>query len=134
MSQLTRPDLDSLPNYVPGRSVPGAIKLASNEVPYGPLPGVVEAITEAAAQTHRYPDMGVVALRETLAGRSTASTRNGSPPAAARSRWPSTWPVPTCLPGDEMLFSWRSFEAYPIIAATSRRHRGSRAERPRART
>jgi histidinol-phosphate aminotransferase len=25
----------------------------------------------------------------------------------------------TCLPGDEMLYSWRSFEAYPIIAATT---------------
>ena len=39
---LIRPDLDALPSYVPGRSVPGAIKLASNEVPFGPLPGVVE--------------------------------------------------------------------------------------------
>jgi len=66
---LTRPDLDALPSYVPGRSVPGAIKLASNEVPYGPLPGVVEAIAEAAAGSHRYPDMGVVALREKLAAR-----------------------------------------------------------------
>ena len=25
----------------------------------------------------------------------------------------------TCLPGDEILYSWRSFEAYPIIAATA---------------
>jgi histidinol-phosphate aminotransferase len=25
----------------------------------------------------------------------------------------------TCLPGDEILYSWRSFEAYPIIAATT---------------
>ena len=47
----------------------GAIKLASNEVPYGPLPGVPEAIAEAAANTHRYPDMAVVALREKLAAR-----------------------------------------------------------------
>jgi histidinol-phosphate aminotransferase len=69
MSQLTRPDLDQLPSYVPGRTVPGAIKLASNEVPYGPLPGVVEAITQAAANAHRYPDMGVVQLREKLAAR-----------------------------------------------------------------
>src|SRR5262249_36536786 len=56
-----------LPSYVPGRSAPGAIKLASNEVPFGPLPGVVEAITDAAKMTHRYPDMGVVALRDKLA-------------------------------------------------------------------
>src|SRR5258706_7707804 len=66
---LTRPDLDAIPAYVPGRTVPGAIKLASNEVPYGPLPGVAEAIAEAASHIHRYPDMGVVELRAALAAR-----------------------------------------------------------------
>jgi histidinol-phosphate aminotransferase len=118
MSRLTRADLDALPSYVPGRTVPGAVKLASNEVPYGPLPGVVEAIAEAAAGIHRYPDMGVVALRETLAARygvdlDRVATGCGSVALAehlARA---------TCLPGDEMLYSWRSFEAYPIIAATT---------------
>ena len=69
MTRLTRADLDALPAYVPGRAVPGAIKLASNEVPYGPLPGVLEAITEAAANVNRYPDMGVVELRQALADR-----------------------------------------------------------------
>src|ERR671930_2748852 len=76
--RLTRADLDALPNYVPGRSpvdlarelgLPEAIKLASNEVPYGPLPGVTEAIAAAATQVHRYPDMGVVALRDLIAER-----------------------------------------------------------------
>jgi histidinol-phosphate aminotransferase len=118
MTRLTRPDLDALPSYVPGRTVPGAVKLASNEVPYGPLPGVVEAIAEAAAGVHRYPDMGVVALREALAERygvdvDRVATGCGSVALAehlARA---------TCLPGDEMLYSWRSFEAYPIIAATT---------------
>jgi histidinol-phosphate aminotransferase len=118
MSRLTRADLEALPSYVPGRTVPGAVKLASNEVPYGPLPGVVEAITEAATNIHRYPDMGVVALREALAARygvdvDRVATGCGSVALAehlARA---------TCLPGDEMLYSWRSFEAYPIIAATT---------------
>src|ERR1051326_8183521 len=118
MSQLTRADLDLLPKDVPGRTVRGTIKLASNEVPYGPLPGVVEAITEAAASTHRYPDMGVVALRDKLAARygvapDRVATGCGSVAMAehlARA---------TCLPGDEILYSWRSFEAYPIIAATT---------------
>jgi histidinol-phosphate aminotransferase len=124
---LTRADLDALPNYVPGRSpadlarelgLREAIKLASNEVPYGPLPGVVEAVTEAVAGSHRYPDMGVVALREALAARygvaaDRIATGCGSVALAehlARA---------TCLPGDEILYSWRSFEAYPIIAATT---------------
>ncbi|TDC30556.1 histidinol-phosphate transaminase [Micromonospora sp. 15K316] len=125
--RLTRADLDALPSYVPGRNptdlarelgLPEAIKLASNEVPYGPLPGVVEAVTEAAAGVHRYPDMGVVTLRNTLAERygvdpDRIATGCGSVALAehlARA---------TSLPGDEVLYSWRSFEAYPIIAATS---------------
>jgi histidinol-phosphate aminotransferase len=115
---LTRADLDALPTYVPGRTVPGAIKLASNEVPYGPLPGVVDAITEAAAGTHRYPDMGVVALRDTLAARlgvpaERVATGCGSVALAEH------LVKATCRDGDEVVYSWRSFEAYPIIAATA---------------
>jgi histidinol-phosphate aminotransferase len=114
---LTRADLAALPSYVPGRTVPGAIKLASNEVPYGPLPGVVEALAEAATAVHRYPDMGVVALREALAARcgvdpERVATGCGSVALAeclARA---------TCLPGDEIVYAWRSFEAYPILSAT----------------
>ncbi|TDB92071.1 histidinol-phosphate transaminase [Micromonospora fluostatini] len=125
--RLTRADLDALPSYVPGRSpadlarelgLPEAIKLASNEVPYGPLPGVVEAVAEAVAGSHRYPDMGVVALRETLAQRygvdaDRIATGCGSVALAEH------LVRATCLPGDELIYSWRSFEAYPIIAATS---------------
>ncbi|WP_405091490.1 histidinol-phosphate transaminase [Micromonospora sp. NBC_01392] len=125
--RLTRVDLDALPNYVPGRSpadlarelgLAEAIKLASNEVPYGPLPGVVEAVTEAVAGSHRYPDMGVVALRQALAERygvdaDRIATGCGSVALAEH------LVRATCLPGDELLYSWRSFEAYPIIAATS---------------
>jgi histidinol-phosphate aminotransferase len=124
---LTRRDLEALPNYVPGRNpadlarelgLPEAIKLASNEVPYGPLPGVVEAITEAATTVHRYPDMGVLALREALAERYGVSpdrVATGCGSVALAEHLVRA----TCLPGDEVVFAWRSFEAYPIIAATS---------------
>jgi histidinol-phosphate aminotransferase len=115
---LTRADLDALPSYVPGRSVPGAIKLASNEVPYGPLPGVVEAIAEAASGIHRYPDMGVVALRDALAERcgvdpERVATGCGSVALAEH------LVRATCRDGDQVVYSWRSFEAYPIIVATT---------------
>ena len=115
---LTRADLEALPSYVPGRTVPGAIKLASNEVPYGPLPGVVEAITEAAAGAHRYPDMGVMALRAALAERlgvdpDRVATGCGSVALTEHVA------KATCRDGDEMVYSWRSFEAYPIIAAAT---------------
>jgi histidinol-phosphate aminotransferase len=125
MTRLTRADLDALPAYVPGRSavdlarelgVSEAIKLASNEVPYGPLPGVVEAVTEAMQASHRYPDMGVVALRDKIAERYGVTpdrivTGCGSVALAEHLA------KATCLPGDEIVYSWRSFEAYPIIAA-----------------
>jgi histidinol-phosphate aminotransferase len=115
---LTRADLAELPAYVPGRTVPGAIKLASNEVPYGPLPGVLEAITEAASGVNRYPDMGVVALRERLAQRlgveaDRVATGCGSVGLAEHLA------TATCHDGDEIVFAWRSFEAYPIITATA---------------
>jgi histidinol-phosphate aminotransferase len=116
MTRLTRADLDALPSYVPGRAVPGAIKLASNEVPYGPLPGVVEALADAAANSHRYPDMGVLALREALADRYGVTVDRiaaGCGSVALTEHLVRA----TCLPGDEVVYAWRSFEAYPIIAA-----------------
>lgn len=115
-SPLTRRDLESLPAYVPGRAVPGAIKLASNEVPFGPLPGVAEAIAEAVSGTNRYPDMGATGLREQLAERlGIAAERlvTGCGSVAMTEHLVRA----TCLPGDEIVYSWRSFEAYPIIVA-----------------
>ena len=116
---LCREDLAALPSYVPGRAVPGAIKLASNEVPFGPLPGVVEAIAAAAADTHRYPDMGCVGLREKLGDRygvDPARIVTGCGSVALAEHLVRA----TCLNrDDEIVYAWRSFEAYPIIAATA---------------
>ncbi len=127
MTRLTRADLDALPAYVPGRSVADlvrelgiaeAIKLASNEVPFGPLPGVAEAVAQAVTTSHRYPDMGVVELRDKLAGRygvDAGRLVTGCGSVALAEHLVKA----TCLPGDEIVYSWRSFEAYPIIAAGS---------------
>ena len=61
----------ALPAYRPGRNpadlareigVDRAIKLASNEVAFPPLPAVVEAMAAAAGETNRYPDNGAVVL------------------------------------------------------------------------
>ena len=71
----TRPALDALPEYVPGRSaesvaakyaIGNVIKLASNEAAFGPLPSALEAIEAAARGANRYPDDGATALRESL--------------------------------------------------------------------
>ena len=127
MTRLTRADLDALPTYVPGRNVADlarelgiaeAIKLASNEVPFGPLPGVPEAVAEAMRSAHRYPDMGVVELRDRLAAKLGVTpdrvvTGCGSVALAEHLA------KATCLPGDEIVYAWRSFEAYPILAAVA---------------
>ncbi|MER7003145.1 histidinol-phosphate transaminase [Dactylosporangium sp. NPDC000555] len=115
---LTRPDLDALPAYVPGRSVPGAIKLASNEVPFGPLPGVVEAVTAAATNMHRYPDMGATELRGRIADRLDVDPARVATGCGSVALFEHLFRV-TCLPGDEAIYPWRSFEAYPIISAAT---------------
>ena len=125
MTRLTRADLDALPAYVPSRNVADlarelgiaeAIKLASNEVPYGPLPGVPEAVADAMTNSHRYPDMGVVMLRDKLAARLDVAPER----IVTGCGWVALAEIlmkATCVPGDEIIYAWRSFEAYPIIAA-----------------
>ncbi|WP_024795895.1 histidinol-phosphate transaminase [Tomitella biformata] len=115
MEPRTRPDLESLPAYVPGRSAPNLIKLASNETTFGPLPTVAKAIADAAANANRYPDIGAVALTEALA------TKLGVRPDEVAVGCGSVALCQqivqaTCVGSDEALFAWRSFEAYPIVA------------------
>ncbi len=69
MSARLRPELDGLPVYVPGKTVPGATKLASNETVFGPLPSVRAAIERATDVLNRYPDNGCVELKAALAKR-----------------------------------------------------------------
>ena len=57
-----RSSLAQLPAYVPGRKMPGAVALASNESPYGLLPGVAARLAELADGVSRYPDLSATAL------------------------------------------------------------------------
>ncbi|MGH3813148.1 MAG: pyridoxal phosphate-dependent aminotransferase [Pseudonocardiaceae bacterium] len=114
MTTRTRADLESLRVYVPGRHIPGAVKLASNEVSEGPLPSVVAAIADAAAGINRYPDNGVTALLERLAARLDVPQSHltaGSGSVALCQQLVQA----TCGHADEVLFAWPSFEAYPLI-------------------
>src|SRR4051812_2747030 len=70
-----RSSLSTLPAYVPGRSVPGLVKLASNETAYPPLQHVVERITQAAGSVNRYPDSSCAELTAALADRFTVPER-----------------------------------------------------------
>jgi histidinol-phosphate aminotransferase len=109
-----RSDLGSLPKYVPGRTIEGAIKLASNEVPGGPLPSVQRAIAEAAAGINRYPDTGSQVLRERLARELDVPVARIAIGCGSVSLCQQTIQA-VCEPGDEVIFAWRSFEAYPIV-------------------
>ncbi|GAB3555453.1 histidinol-phosphate aminotransferase [Actinopolyspora lacussalsi] len=115
MSVRIRSDLEKLPAYVAGRTVPGSVKLASNEVSAGPLPSVVEAITRAAHDVHRYPDMAATELVETLADRLVVTTDRIAVGCGSVALCQQIVQA-TCEPGDEVVFPWRSFEAYPILA------------------
>lgn len=114
MPARTRADLETLPAYLPGRTVTGAVKLASNEVSAGPLPSVVAAIAHAATAVNRYPDAGASALIDALAARLRVPPGQLSVGCGSVMLCQQLVQA-TCAPGDEVLFAWRSFEAYPIV-------------------
>jgi histidinol-phosphate aminotransferase len=93
-------------------------KLSSNENPYPPLPGVLDAVGRAAAQMNRYPDMGCVALYDALAAKLDVGTDQlaaGTGSVAVLYHLLQAY----CDPGDEVVYAWRSFEAYPIAASVA---------------
>ncbi|BDB45655.1 MULTISPECIES: pyridoxal phosphate-dependent aminotransferase [Mycobacterium] len=114
MTARLRPALAGLPVYVPGKTVPGAIKLASNETVFGPLPSVRAAIENATELINRYPDNGCVQLKAALA-------RHLGPEFAPEHVAVGCGSVSLCQQlvqisasaGDEVVFGWRSFELYP---------------------
>jgi histidinol-phosphate aminotransferase len=115
MEPTIRADLARLPAYVPGRSVPGSIKLASNEVALAPPAGIIDAIAAAAAGGNRYPDMGVVELTERLATRHGVSADRVAVGCGSVSLCQQLVQITCGAPDDEVIFGWRSFEAYPIV-------------------
>src|SRR5579875_3956433 len=118
MTAHRRPALATLPAYVPGRTVPGAIKLASNETPYPPLPHVVERIADTARTVNRYPDSHAVELTAALAKRLAVPATQVRVGCGSVSL--CTQLVQAVADADEeVMYGWRSFEAYPIIAAVS---------------
>lgn len=118
-----RSALDQVPAYVAGkppapREDLTVYKVSSNENPNPPLPSVLRVIEAAAAQVNRYPDMGVTALTDALAEhldvrREQIATGTGSVGVLAQII------QSTCDPGDEVVYAWRSFEAYPIVVAVA---------------
>ncbi|HEY0118781.1 MAG TPA: histidinol-phosphate transaminase [Cellulomonas sp.] len=117
----TRRALSELPPYVPGARVPvgaAAFKLSSNENPFPPLPSVMAAIADAGVDVNRYPDMYatelVAALAAHLGVRAEEVVAGGGSVAVLGHVLAAV-----CEPGDEVVVSWRSFEAYPIYVTVA---------------
>ncbi len=117
-----RPEIVALPAYRQGQAAAAsAFKLSSNENPFDPLPGVIAAVNAETAY-NRYPDASALALRERLAAGfdlSVDEVHIGAGSVALLAQLI----LAAAGPGDEVLYSWRSFEAYPglvtVAGATS---------------
>ncbi|MDN5600482.1 MAG: histidinol-phosphate transaminase [Brachybacterium sp.] len=116
-----RPALENLPVYVPGK--PSAddgvrrFKVSSNESSFPPIPAVREAVIASLDEMHLYPDAAGTALREALGGshgveHSQIALANGSVTVTAD--------LVRALAGegDEVVYAWRSFEAYPLLVGS----------------
>ncbi|MDL9977845.1 histidinol-phosphate transaminase [Microbacterium candidum] len=113
-----RPAIAALPPYKQGRQAGAdAFKLSSNENPFDPLPGVVDAVRSQVA-LNRYPDATASRLRHRLAERfgvAPDEVHIGSGSVAILAQFV----LAAAGPGDEVVYAWRSFEAYPGLVAVA---------------
>jgi histidinol-phosphate aminotransferase len=113
-----RPEIAALPAYKQGKQAGAdSFKLSSNENPFDPLPSVVDAL-RGATGVNRYPDASSPRLRERLAER-FGVTADGVHVAAGSVSILFQLAQATSAPGDEIVFAWRSFEAYPGLAVVA---------------
>ena len=100
--------------------MPGAIKLASNETVFGPLPSVRAAIERATDIVNRYPDNGCVQLKAALAEHlgSDFAPEHVAVGCGSVSLCQQLVQI-TASAGDEVIYGWRSFELYPPLVLVS---------------
>ncbi|GAA3292787.1 histidinol-phosphate transaminase [Arthrobacter citreus] len=119
--------VDRLPRYTAGKPptvIEGlqSYKLSSNENPYPPLPAVLEAIS-GRQDIHRYPDPLSTALRMELASfldipAEDVVTGGGSLGVLNQLLATFAGRDESGIP-DQVIYPWRSFEAYPISVGLS---------------
>ncbi len=107
-----RPEILALPAYKQGLAAPTGFKLSSNENPFDPLPGVLDAVDAATRQLHRYPNAAAPEITARLAA------EWGVEPdevivAAGSVALLVQFALAAAGHGDEVVYSWRSFEVYP---------------------
>ena len=118
-----RPVFNTLPSYAAGKPpapVEGLTqyKLSSNENPLGPVPEVARLLAEFVT-VHRYPDPLSTALRHKLSARLGVDADDivtGAGSLGALNQILKTFAgVNADGVQDEVIYAWRSFEAYPIL-------------------
>ncbi len=113
-----RRDLQSLPAYKAGQKLQPrdgleVFKLSSNENTFAPLPTVLKAINEASENINRYPDPLNTEMIGAIAKSIGVTSENiavGTGSVAVLGHLIQAM----AGPGDEVIYPWRSFEAYPI--------------------
>lgn len=125
MTGRPRAAVAALPGYRPGRSaaaaaaehgINDAIKMASNELPFGPLPSVAGAISGGIEHVGLYADHGAVDLRADIAGfvgLSLDQVTVGAGSAGILQQLLLSY----VGVGERIALCWPSFEAYPLFAA-----------------
>ena len=101
-----------------GYALDGFAMLASNEAPFGPMPGVVEAAAEAVAHANRYPDPSNMRLRKALAARYDFDPARVAIGAGSCDILLSAAEA-LLEPGAEVVYAWPSFSVYPQMAAAA---------------
>ncbi|MET7451489.1 histidinol-phosphate transaminase [Streptomyces sp. NPDC005574] len=96
--------------------IPVLHRLALNESPFPPLPSVREAMRAAVAEAHRYPQFHPDDLTERIAAWCRV------PPARVAVGSGSVGVALQLLHavverGDSMVYAWRTFDAYPLLAS-----------------
>ncbi|MEE1802287.1 histidinol-phosphate transaminase [Streptomyces sp. JV176] len=89
--------------------------LSANESPHDPLPGIAEAIADAASTVNRYPDPGCGELTRAIARRH-GITDDRVVVGAGSVALLQTLMQSVGDPGTEVVYAWRSFELYPVLA------------------
>jgi histidinol-phosphate aminotransferase len=114
-----RPFLDRMGAYRPGRRpAPGQdlSRLASNETPFPMLPSVIAAVSDALSGSNRYPDPAAAVLTEALAAKHLVDASRIAVGCGSVQLVQELVEI-ACDAGDEVIFGWRSFEAYPTLTA-----------------
>ncbi len=119
-----RPAVSNLASYTPGKAaadvedehdISNAIKLASNENPWPPVPEVAAAIAAAVTGINRYADNSATDVREAIGGWLGLDPSHITVGCGSSGLLQQLF-MAYVDPGDEVVFPYPSFEIYPVFS------------------